>query len=1332
MADNPATAGLTFLSWYRTGLSAGIAAPASGAALDTPPPAAVVVPVSTTIRDPDKFADTNPSDTATAGIQVRLHAPGDVTGVDPAQIIRIYPTANATNVAPGTFPLIEFARPDIPWMMSPTGPQTSQPTDSDPRRGLMPWLALVVVPEPPATLNPPTTKGALPTLTVTDTELPDPAAAWLWAHAQVTTLSTETQTIPELIAQSPERALSRLMAARYLHPNTPYLACVVPTYSSTPVDGHLGHAWSHSTPPAPQTLPVYYYWRFTTGPEDDFRTLVWRLKHWEQGEAGVRPLDIGHAGRNMPGPSVGQSPWTIGLEGCLVSGDVAKEIGSWSDPNVESAIKQALITQLDGTSGELTPPQYGAVQASYQGQLAGGQGPTWLRTLNLDPRYRAAASLGADLVRVNQEALILSVWDQAGQINAANLVLRQGQLAREAGVRTYTRRIGPAGVAITPLGDDRLLQLTSPVHSKIPAPGAASGLATIGSALATNSAVAAVVSVPFRRMARPRGTLAVRLAAAPLPPPVGNIAKAGGIVPTPALTAVSGLINLTQISQAGAAPETLKGVTEARVATIRFPWEQGISIGAPLGAAPAQTDLLLQPGYLADLWVLGSSIGRALDWDGRALGGWTTGPTISEFTIGPAYAGPGSTWHPTGGAGALINWNVTGTSQDPAVVLASSAIWEQELTGDQGATAWMYMVSIDCTLRGDLIAGVQSPVQTVTTGGVPAWPRVNLTSFSWGPPLDEQGNALPLPPMRIGTAVSIADLTGTGKPSIAIAWSVNCAAPPPPPPTGVYVKILFDVDVNANAAKTIETYLFPDAASQTPEVQGVALANGRLFLLIGGQLMSAAIDGAAGTIGTFTFNIPDIGVPLENWVWATLTAADFRGSGQADLLFFYAASINGEGGAAAYRAAYRIAYELDAGGKPAHWGDEVEAPIPVSDLPTSLVLGPLDPGTSALRRATAQAFRAAAALTQARLTSVIPEVASPPPPPSVDTASLSSAIRTAVDPHVTVPASVNKRLSLPAALGMAAGDQLKPVGFTPSFPQPFYETVRDGALWRLIPGVSSFPDEAIAVLGADSHVIEAILVGANHELSRELLWRGVPALRAGTYFTRFWDGRDANGNPLADITEISSWGAPSDLGSHAPPTTASADLAVLLLRGELIRHFPHATIYAAPAVAAGSSRTVDVTQPVQPLFSGTVGGDSVFVGFPFTVQSAMNGGPDGLGMYFVFQEHPMAPRFGLNLDVGTPTSFGAKPDVWKNLSWSESVPSQAAYDALTYLDTSSSAPLAGTTLDDTAGATPGHLWGFSSAHMAHITYRPPVLIARHADDLLAAASTATTAAGVSG
>lgn len=621
-------AGLLFLGWYRTGLAAAVTAPAGGAALDTAPPSAVVVPVATTIGDPDEQPGSG--DTGTGTVQVRLHAPGDVSGLDAAQIIRAYPAPGATNAPPDCFPLIEFVRPDLPWMLSPTGPQLGQ-ADADPRRGLTPWLALVAVEEPPAVLAAPPSAGALPTLTVPDTELPDLATAFLYAHAQVTVLPADTEDVPGLVSGSPERALSRLLAPRYLKPGTPYLACVVPTFAPPDGAATLGPAWRHSTPSAPVTLPVYHYWRFTTGPAVDFRSLVLSLKHWEQGGVGIRPLDIGAAGPGMPAPASGASPWLINLEGVLISGDVAASIGAWPDQNVRAQIQDALATALDGASGELTPPVYGATQASFRGPLSGAASsatvPAWLSTLNLDPRYRAAAQAGAALVRANQDAMILSAWDQSGQARAANQVLRQGQLARELGTSTYARRVGVAGQQSPPLDDDRLLQLTLPVHGQIAAPAdaaptvadgtptVADAAPTVADALAANPAVGAVLSVPFRRLASPAGPLASRLSTGLLAPPVTGVGTPGGIAVTPPVTPVTGMIDLTGVTLAGAAPETLRSLTGQRVAVPRLPWEDG---GIRLAAS---ADLLVQPGYLSDLWVVGSAVGRALDWDGGVLAG---------------------------------------------------------------------------------------------------------------------------------------------------------------------------------------------------------------------------------------------------------------------------------------------------------------------------------------------------------------------------------------------------------------------------------------------------------------------------------------------------------------------------------------------------------------------------------------------------------------------------------------------------------------------------------------------------------------------------------------
>ena len=41
--------------------------------------------------------------------------------------------------------------------------------------------------------------------------------------------------------------------------------------------------------------------------------------------------------------------------------------------------------------------------------------------------------------------------------------------------------------------------------------------------------------------------------------------------------------------------------------------------------------------------------------------------------------------------------------------------------------------------------------------------------------------------------------------------------------------------------------------------------------------------------------------------------------------------------------------------------------------------------------------------------------------------------------------------------------------------------------------------------------VEALMVGANHEMGREMLWQGLPTDQRGTPFQHFWqrlDGKD--------------------------------------------------------------------------------------------------------------------------------------------------------------------------------------------------------------------------------
>ena len=152
------------------------------------------------------------------------------------------------------------------------------------------------------------------------------------------------------------------------------------------------------------------------------------------------------------------------------------------------------------------------------------------------------------------------------------------------------------------------------------------------------------------------------------------------------------------------------------------------------------------------------------------------------------------------------------------------------------------------------------------------------------------------------------------------------------------------------------------------------------------------------------------------------------------------------------------------------------------------------------------------------------------------------------------------------------------------------------------------------------------------------------------------------------------------LGAHAPSSLAQQTL-LLVVRAELLRRIPDVTIYAAPAKPgnSGTGRTVDLdpARRRDPLFAGRLDPDIRFA-FNLTAATA-RGVTSSDGWYSVFQQHPTAPRFGLD---EANTGFGTRPSDWSNVAWPHADSTQAEAAALVYLDASRSSPLAGVTLAD--------------------------------------------------
>jgi hypothetical protein len=229
----------------------------------------------------------------------------------------------------------------------------------------------------------------------------------------------------------------------------------------------------------------------------------------------------------------------------------------------------------------------------------------------------------------------------------------------------------------------------------------------------------------------------------------------------------------------------------------------------------------------------------------------------------------------------------------------------------------------------------------------------------------------------------------------------------------------------------------------------------------------------------------------------------------------------------------------------------------------------------------------------------------------------------------------------------ASGTDLEPVAAAPEFPQPMYAALRDLAPDLIVAGLSQIPANKVGLLETNPRFVEAYMAGLNHEMARELLWRGYPTDQRGTYFRTFWDSR-GRGPAIqraagGDIPPIHTWPETKKLGEIA---SGGSNTLVLLIKAELLRRYPNAIVYAVNAtIAAGQTKPKLGTQETHPIFRGALDADVAFFGFPFPLAFARGTGtPTSPGVFFVIQEHPTEPRFGLPAGTPVTTPLAPGPD----------------------------------------------------------------------------------------
>ena len=371
---------------------------------------------------------------------------------------------------------------------------------------------------------------------------------------------------------------------------------------------------------------------------------------------------------------------------------------------------------------------------------------------------------------------------------------------------------------------------------------------------------------------------------------------------------------------------------------------------------------------------------------------------------------------------------------------------------------------------------------------------------------------------------------------------------------------------------------------------------------------------------------------------------------------------------------------------------------------------------------------------------------------TVNLPGLAGQVITAINPEVTVPRRVLGTIFLPGWISAGLFETFQEAMAYPEFDYPMYKPLVDISSELFLPNIQLIEQNSLTLLETNQKFIEAYMVGLNHEFARELLWREYPTDQRGSYFRQFWDvssfmnvdpdvDDEALREKLRDIPPMHLWSRFSHLGDHDYREQGGdkEEEVVLVIRGELLKKYPNAVIYAHRARWQPSNDDIDKTQerrlvdltPAEedkpprdkvktPLYKAQVAPDIYFFGFDLTAEEAKGESGehpgDDPGWFFVIKERPGEPRFGLDIDQQPAIN------VWNDLSWEDVLPGAPGAHIPISSAFSLVEPL-GTALEEkheqwTEDKFVSWNTNTNAADLAYILYQVPVLVAVHASEML--------------
>ena len=271
-----------------------------------------------------------------------------------------------------------------------------------------------------------------------------------------------------------------------------------------------------------------------------------------------------------------------------------------------------------------------------------------------------------------------------------------------------------------------------------------------------------------------------------------------------------------------------------------------------------------------------------------------------------------------------------------------------------------------------------------------------------------------------------------------------------------------------------------------------------------------------------------------------------------------------------------------------------------------------------------------------------------PGPGSRQLAICKLTILTRIDPITTIPKRIQGLLPIAENLPWQPLIRLKQ-----SWPRRLFRSpcIRHCAIFRkniFLPGVENIPANSVGLLQSNQAFIEAYMVGLNSEMGRDLLWFGYPTDQRGSYFRQFWDvsayvpqpGDPTDPTQLAeylkDIPPINTWQINPSVGQH-PNRPISCRIIWCCWCAESFSSATQTRSFTPekPRLGPESHTSPRRNRRTISIFRGTLSPDITFLGFNITAADARGGtnnSPDGY--FFVFQEQPSEPRFGLEPTPG--------------------------------------------------------------------------------------------------